>query len=229
MEPIIIDPTAEQAAFKTFYHYQPFCAEHLVTLLPDKKLYFSDPFTFNDPWDCKPIFRDQRLTALQGILAESVRKVRIYCLSVLGDSTLMWSHYSQNIAASVWSSIRTIPWSKKPGRFVYRDEYPEWPDIPIVLAELFLAKAMDWSYEREFRLFGSQLDGPAKLDNEFVRLPDGALSAIILGCQSDHHAEVHELVERFAPGLPIKQMVRIPHRYKLTIESWQPGQPTQQV
>jgi hypothetical protein len=71
MEPIIIDPTAKQATFKTFYHYQSFCAEHLVTLLLDKKLYFSDPFTFNDPWDCKPIFRDQRLTDLQGILAES--------------------------------------------------------------------------------------------------------------------------------------------------------------
>jgi hypothetical protein len=222
MEPYFT-PYVLHSAFQTFYHYQPFNRLHLETLLRDKKLFFSDPCTFNDPWDCRPRFSDRRLDALQDILADSARKVRIYCLSVIGDSTLMWSHYSQNHRGICLEFDTNNPLIQKARPCRYRNQYPEWPDLPLGLAEVFLAKAMDWSYEREFRLFGSSSDSPAKLDGDFVRLPDGALTAIILGCQSHHHAEVYELVKQFAPGLPIKQMVRIPHRYKLSIEPWQPA------
>jgi len=51
-----IDATARQLGFQKYYHYETFCGNHLVTLLRDRKLFFSDPHTFNDPWDCKPWF-----------------------------------------------------------------------------------------------------------------------------------------------------------------------------
>ena len=54
-----IDPTAKQLAFQKYYHYQPFCDEHkeyLRATLRDRRLFFSDPGSVNDPWDCKPAF-----------------------------------------------------------------------------------------------------------------------------------------------------------------------------
>jgi hypothetical protein len=138
----LVDPTAKQLSFQKYYHYQPFCRDHLTTLLRDKKLFFSDPDTFNDPWDCKPWYdyrpmledpvkREEMIAFLRCLvspemlanplravyedslrrdddalikdvetysrgLGEQIRKRRFYCLSVLPDSTLMWSHYSAN-------------------------------------------------------------------------------------------------------------------------------------
>jgi hypothetical protein len=78
---------------------------------------------------------------------------------------------------------------------------------------------MDWCYEREFRIVGSLQGGPAKLDGNFVPLPDGALTAIILGCESTDHAELMSIVNEYAPGLPVKRMVRVPNHYQLAIEN----------
>jgi hypothetical protein len=55
----LIDPTAKQFAFQKYYNYQPFHKDRLLTVIRDKKLYFSDPVSFNDPWDCKPWFNYQ--------------------------------------------------------------------------------------------------------------------------------------------------------------------------
>ncbi|MGD0049022.1 MAG: hypothetical protein ABSE42_18635 [Bryobacteraceae bacterium] len=137
-------------------------------------------------------------------LAGEIRKMRVYCLSVLPDSTLMWSHYSAN-----HRGVR------------YKKTYPEWTPQGVVhdpLA-LVLTKAMDWCYEREFRIVGSLQGGPAKLDGNFVPLPDGALTAIILGCESTDHAELMSIVNEYAPGLPVKRMVRVPNHYQLAIEN----------
>ena len=155
----LIDPTAKQLSFQKYYHYQSFRKDPcvlgipedgggvsdgfgLTTILRDKKLFFSDPHDFNDPWDCKPWFdyrpmledpvkREQMITFLRRLvspemlanplregyetgirtddnklmkeveiysrgLGEQIRKRRVYCLSVIPDSTLMWSHYSAN-------------------------------------------------------------------------------------------------------------------------------------
>src|SRR5690242_8727839 len=117
-----IDPTAKQLSFQKYYHYQRFCKDRLITLLRDKKLFFSGPYTFNDPWDCKPWFDyrpmlEDPVKSREGYdtgirtdddelkkevekyscgLGEQIRKMRVYCLSVVPESTLMWSHYSAN-------------------------------------------------------------------------------------------------------------------------------------
>lgn len=38
------------------YRYQPFMLDRLRTVIVDNRLYFSNPASFNDPWDCKPYF-----------------------------------------------------------------------------------------------------------------------------------------------------------------------------
>jgi hypothetical protein len=42
--------------FPQLYHYQPFNADWLRQTIVDKRLYFSNPADFNDPWDCQPHF-----------------------------------------------------------------------------------------------------------------------------------------------------------------------------
>lgn len=43
------------------FHYQRFNAEYLIPLLARGVLRFSNPSTFNDPWDCRPRFGKQAL------------------------------------------------------------------------------------------------------------------------------------------------------------------------
>ena len=38
---------------KRLFHYQPFVVEHLVSLLSERRIKFSCPNNFNDPWDCR--------------------------------------------------------------------------------------------------------------------------------------------------------------------------------
>lgn len=56
---LYIDPTAKQAAFQKYFHYQPFRDDHkkhLEDTLRNRHLFFSDPHNVNDPWDCRPAF-----------------------------------------------------------------------------------------------------------------------------------------------------------------------------
>lgn len=48
--------TAGQIGLPYLYHYQRFNLERLRLVIVDKKLRFSRPSSFNDPWDCRPCF-----------------------------------------------------------------------------------------------------------------------------------------------------------------------------
>jgi hypothetical protein len=61
------------------------------------------------------------------------------------------------------------------------------------------------------------MDGPTKLYGNYVILPTGALTSIILGCESQDRAEVESMVKEYAPDVLIKRAQRIPNHYKLTI------------
>jgi len=260
----LIDPTAKQLSFQKYYHYQRFCKERLLTVLRDKKLYFSDPITFNDPWDCKPWFdyrpmledpvtREEMITFFRALvspdmlahpfregydtgirtdndelrkeveiysigLAEEIRKMRVYCLSVPPESTLMWSHYSDNHRGICLEFDKNNILIEKARPVRYKKTYPEWTPQGVMKDPLapVLTKAIDWCYEREFRIMESLRSGPAKLNGDFVPLPEGALTAIILGCVSPDQADLLSMTREYAPGLTIKRMVRVPNHYKLT-------------
>jgi hypothetical protein len=260
------DPTAKQLAFEKYYKYQSFREDRLLTVLRDKKLYFSDPITFNDPWDCRPWFdyrpmledpiKRQEMVAFFrelvspamlahpyrliydiGILtdddnlkeeveiysrglAEEIRKMRVFCLSTDPLSTLMWSHYAENHHGICFEFDKHNVVIEKARPIRYRETYPEWTPQAMVKdpLALVLSKAKEWCYEREFRIMGSPTGGPAKLvDGQFVPLPDGALTAIILGCECPHEAKLTDLINQHAPGLIIKRMVRVPSVYKLQL------------
>ena len=129
----------------------------------------------------------------------------------------MWSHYANDHKGICLEFANDNPLIKHARPVHYKNDYPEWTPQNFVLntdanvLELVLTKAMDWSYEREWRIIASGLDGPMKLYNEnFVKLPPGALSAIIIGCEN---AKIIRksigIVKTHRPGLKIKWALRV--------------------
>jgi hypothetical protein len=154
-----------------------------------------------------------------GLTAELTKR-RIYCLTPIPNSTLMWSHYAANHTGICleFGVENTLFRKARPVR--YCTTYPEWTvhQMEDKVLELVLTKSMDWSYEREFRLIGSHLDGPLKLHGDFFLLPAGALTSVIIGCGSEQAPAIIDIVRNQAPGLTIKRAVRVPDHYKLHIE-----------
>lgn len=52
----ILVRTCIQAGLDQIYHYQRFHVEYVTDVLSNNRIKFSDPSTFNDPWDCQPSF-----------------------------------------------------------------------------------------------------------------------------------------------------------------------------
>ena len=53
--------TARSEGHRFLYHWEKFCEKRLSALLRDKRIYCSNPTSFNDPWDCKPHFNTEIL------------------------------------------------------------------------------------------------------------------------------------------------------------------------
>ena len=88
--------------------------------------------------------------------------------------------------------------------------------------QILLAKAEPWKYEREYRLIAQERAHAIGADtliteNNFLRLPEGALTSVIVGCQGDY-ARVTTLVKANAPDVMVRRAVRVPNRYALDIE-----------
>jgi hypothetical protein len=163
---------------------------------------------------------DFSLTLAKGQLS----KRRIYCLTPFPDNTLMWSHYADDHKGICLEFANDNPLIRRARPVRYRKEYPEWtpqsygPDSDANVLDLVLTKAMDWCYEREWRIIASGLEGPTKLLNEdFVKLPPGALSAIIIGCECKDHPKIVEIIKAHQPSLKIKWAVRVPNVFRLAI------------
>lgn len=127
-------------------------------------------------------------------LGTEIAKRRIYCLTPFPNNTLMWSHYADDHKGICleFANNNALIGHARPIR--YKEEYPEWtpqsygPEKDDNVLELVLTKAMDWCYEREFRIIATTREGPAKLyDGNFVKLPPSALTAIIIGCENRNH------------------------------------------
>ena len=90
----------------------------------------------------------------------------------------MWSHYANDHKGICLEFANNNPLIRHARPVHYKKIYPEWtpqsygPGNDANALELVLTKAMDWWYEREWRIIASGLDGPMKLhDESFVKLP----------------------------------------------------------
>jgi hypothetical protein len=136
----------------------------------------------------------------------------------------MWSHYADNHKGICLEFANNNALIRRARPIRYKKEYPEWtpqsysPEKDDNILDLVLTKAMDWCYEREFRIIATALEGPTKVyDGDFVKLPPEALTAIIIGCENRNHTEITEIVKKHASGIKIKWALRAPNIFKLMI------------
>jgi hypothetical protein len=147
-------------------------------------------------------------------------KRRIYCLTPLPDSILMWSHYSRNHTGICLEFLVHNPLFGMALKVNYRNSYPVFTpqDAAMDPTSTILTKAVDWAYESEYRIIGTPgLHGtPLHLQGEYLCLPPDALSAVIIGCAA-HREPIEKLVRNHTPKLPIKYAQRVANRYRLEI------------
>ena len=126
-------------------------------LLAERKLYFSDPATFNDPFDCNFISAQP----YKGMLRSNIR---VFCLSgERCDDSLMFAHYGDShrgfrltFEIDTDKTLREIGVLGR-GRFViYGSKMPEFDRTNI--HESLLIKSESWKYEAEYRIFAADND-----------------------------------------------------------------------
>jgi len=269
--------TAHEVKISRLYHYQRFNSDWIRQILFDRKIYFSNPANFNDPWDCRPYFNipsaDDRVACerciqwfaaaarkrtpvvdeqeharkllelrnnrssferqiqdfSEAMIGEINRIYRVYCVSAKADSTLMWSHYSDNHqGVCLEFSCDNIVFGSAI-QIQYSSEYPSLNfaidgQDPLGMLPLFV-KSDVWGYEDEYRVIAQEVFRLPRADilrtrRNLAKCPPGALRAIIMGCmipQSDA-AELRRIIDQqFPQRVELKRAVRSPDRYSLSI------------
>ncbi|QTN28945.1 DUF2971 domain-containing protein [Rhodoferax sp. AJA081-3] len=163
-------------------------------------------------------------------VAESIAaSYRVYCLGPDVKNLLMWAHYGDShkgicLEFSLRNAIMCTAL-----RCEYLDEFPlvdvHSNDVEDQMRVL-LAKGRPWEYEKEYRLVAQERNQAVTqdallTDGDNLKLPDGALTAVIVGCQGDFD-QVQALVSRVAPAIAVKRAVRVPNRYQIEIVGYRP-------
>jgi len=165
--------------------------------------------------------------------ADNVKTRRIYCLTRVVTSTLMWSHYAQNHKGIA------LEFAVKPDnvfatafKVFYEEEFLPFElyrgeDLALLP---FLIKAFCWRYEEEYRLFLRihEPDAPhpfpecMHVEDDRFKLPSDSLTAIVLGCQMSEETaiEIQQLRAEYWPEVHIKRMFRHRDRYELELRDF---------
>jgi hypothetical protein len=150
---------------------------------------------------------------------------RIYCLTRRPDSLLMWAHYGDKHTGICLEFDAAIEPFVRAYRVLYNDTLvvlgPDCiEDARKVADAVLLSKSKEWKYEGEYRLLGRDhsIDPAFSIPTEggFLRLPEVALTGIIVGCSADLK-EILSIVQTHAPRLPVWRAVRMRDRYHLEI------------
>lgn len=151
-------------------------------------------------------------------------RYRVYCMCPDPTNVLMWAHYAnkhQGICLefnvqndAICGALEVQYYSEFPMTRQYSDDLAE-NLLPL------LAKSDVWKYEKEYRLITQEADIATPHDtlqstNGHLKLPDGALRSIIVGCQSRYDA-VRKLVYKHKPDIQILRARRVQNRYRLEI------------
>lgn len=136
----------------------------------------------------------------------------------------MWAHYADghrgvclefNVQNEViCCALEAQYFSKYPMTRQYSDNLAE-NLLPL------LAKSDVWKYESEYRLIVQDAANATPHEtllatNGFLKLPDGALRSIIVGCQGSYDA-VQDLVRKYNVDIPVLRARKIDNRYALEI------------
>lgn len=175
-----------------------------------------------------PAFLEHHIRQMSGLESEIQKRYRVFCLTTKATDTLMWSHYAGNhtgICLEFGCDNDVLSGALK---VIYFANYPSLDltedDIHAGLLPL-LAKARDWSYEDEYRLIAQEESVALNHDslitkNNLLRLPNGALTAVVVGCVASKETReaVRDIVRSSGHSISFRQAIRVPDRYALKIE-----------
>jgi hypothetical protein len=164
---------------------------------------------------------EEALAGLSHSMQEEIADRRIYCLTPDPRSILMWSHYADNHRGVCLVFDTDNALFRTARAVTYRDAYPIYKPHemgPHANLETVYTKSEAWSYEAEYRVLGirSAPGSALQLDGNYLELPDGALQALIIGCEADEW-EIRQFLKEHAPDLAVKRAVRANGHYRLEI------------
>jgi hypothetical protein len=162
-----------------------------------------------------------------GIADGIAKRYRVYCLTSKSDDTLMWSHYAENhrgvclefgIDNDAFCGALEVEYCETYPALDLADEDDDTLLLPL------LTKAACWSYEDEYRLIAQEKAAAGNFESlitekNLLPLPANALKAVIIGCLTPpaQREEIQKIVEASGRDIALKQAVRAPNRYELTI------------
>jgi len=174
-----------------------------------------------------PAYRSELVQQISASFANIIpERWKIYCLTPVPDSTLMWSHYADDHRGVCLEFGTDNPIIGIALCVDYRRSYPDWAPHIVAnagAANTLLTKSDDWSYEKEYRIIAlSQgISRPAAaagltLDGNFLGIPEGAIKSVIVGCEAPFY-EVRKTILDLSPSMQIKRAVRSPNEFRLQI------------
>lgn len=120
------------------------------------------------------------------ILPETIKTLKVLCLSEVYDDILMWSHYTNGHRGIVLQFDTTALKEQFTGckKVVYYPGFPTLSDFNERHEELFiLSKSKHWEYEKEWRIIEPVEDKEKDEIGKVYTFEKNALTGIILGCE----------------------------------------------
>jgi hypothetical protein len=103
----------------------------------------------------------------------------VFCSSEKQDNILMWAHYSDSHKGFCLQFSTNNVFFGKSNPITYQKQLPKHNMISSLIdPDKYLVKAVDWEYEKEWRVF--QLAGPGA-----YLFPPEALTGVIFGCRME--------------------------------------------
>ncbi|GAB5417841.1 MAG: DUF2971 domain-containing protein [Crocinitomicaceae bacterium] len=153
----------------------------------------------------------------------------ILSLSCIWDNLLMWSHYGNNhkgfCVGFHEEVLRKSDLFGSGGKVIYDEKFPEISPMQELnetdeeraqrYYQMSHFKAMDWSYEKEYRLMKTYPKRWVTNDERKVVVPDEAYLDITLGCEfpKEQISEVQSIAEE--KKIPLYQGTKVPFEFKL--------------
>ena len=179
--------------------------------------------------------QEENLPKVQAGLREQLSPVRVLCLSETPSNILMWSHYALNHTGAVLrlSCIEALdsPWgAAQPVQ--YRKDMPllfdhaglfsfltgqSVIDKTRILDESVTVKAIDWEYEKEWRVV---YHGDAPLEYDDAPFNISQLTGIYFGCKTSDNdwGEISELAQHANPDIEIFAGLKSDRKFSIDFE-----------
>lgn len=216
---------------------------YFIDLITNGSMKFSEPSSFNDPFDCCPT---QVSEIPPGALPHAVideinhciqkatsKVVGVSCLTPHPDKMLMWSHYGNQHASICVGFDTDILLEKCPKnskgnpaynhirKVTYTDIRPSEKDTDAIYK-----KSKEWAYEDEYRIVSLASKGTPQWGAGVWSVPPDSIKEVVFGARIPKALQNYliKVIKTNRPDISLKKAVLHSHEYKIVIEDLD-GQP----